>query len=1730
MRGEGLGAGHAKTVEEARLRAMQAVEYYNAAVLGGTARPDQQFKQPNVQDPAYKSLGSVFSQKESPPRESKKKLNSNVSVPANSAPAVKSARSVQNMAERSFSVSENRNHSGVSRTPHRVAGYGGAGQPSRGPHRFGHPDTRASYSERLSSRQRANYRGPQTPGQQDMYKSNSSLDLDHETEILQESNVVGGRREYGSHGSLDVMGRDRETLLAMFPASSGEGPAAVSTLTRPNHYNHASHLNRSEESNGSVVSNGSQDHTEIDSTSSPKQKKKAIGFWGNKDKNSRKSQKSLFKKRTKEGGEGINKSVESASDIIDNRAEDKHRRRFFSHHDIGSVCASLSVTAQLRTLQRRNTTTGASAASAALRNSGGGESPDSEEADQGDGVSNDLVLSCPYFRNEIGGEQEKQIALTRETGKCWGMADDGSERNKQTCHTPKQARGFCLLEHNSTHWKSGICPYSCVTSNPVVERTDTGSTYYKNFFYGKEHQNWFGVDENLGPVAVSIRRERVVHTSEEGRVLSHHPSLEHFMYRLIVRTSELLPLRGSVLEDSIPALKSEKIKNIPTKEVLEFCFPELQLSSLHLGIQSGPCEEQLVRLDEQCNEKTYKVGVMYCRAGQQTEEEMYNNEEGGPAFNEFLDVIGQRVRLKGFNKYKAGLCNKNDSTGLYSVYNDFEGNEIMFHVSTLLPYTPNNRQQLPRKRHIGNDIVTVVFQEPGALPFIPNIRSQFQHVFIIVRAHNPCTENTQYSVAVTRSKNVPMFGPPIPAGALFTKSSSFTKFILTKVINAENAAHRSDKFVSMATRTRQEYLKDLATNYSTQTTIDSGSKFAIFAPKKKLSIRPRFSPDASLRGALSWAIVIEDCSNNQQVEAFVAVSSDTLVIIQDNTHRDILFITPCKSILGWSATNNSIRIFYHQGECVIIHSKDWEADDMAEISARLKSVTPGAASQEFSLRRNQLGQLGFHVQHDGLITEVENFGYAWQTGLRQGSRLVEICKHPVTTLTHEQMVDLLKTSMTVTVTVIPPHPDGSPRQGCNLANCSYAFGGFEGDYENVSGDGDKTSIKQGAIQAPSNGKMRYERSLSPPRSSSSSGYGTGSSSKSFMECGSRFPVNNAEGTMTSSSSGHSSDERWYDFMDQPPSTNNSPPPLPTRIGSKSSAFQKVSQGHRKHSQPEESTKRDSPNMPSSKSTEAFPVFSSYATPPVNPQMRGCNGYESASSSDTVKSSSTIHIADSNNANTHLHEEKYSSEARSTYLTDYELNNNRSSVESEKEHFTHAREQVSVETDLNSQEREQQSHERDQFCKEYLQHERLSALKPSNQPVIQQPVAQQSVIQQSSPPQISIQQSVLQQTSIQQSVIQSVNHSVSLPSEQRQLTPSLSNFHLDGHTTDSSTTSERLGPVTSVRSEDELSGASSHSPQRPRQGSRRNTTGTTTPSSTASTGSRGHSPRTINGLQLPEPAKKKVARSARNSANLASSTLQEDLMKLISPDYDDTTNKGQSTVQDSPLSKLPKKTLSELSLMKSRSRENIARLEDTVSAEVSFHMARPATVISNASTTSSPAADKNLSSLSTTSANDSRNSPHVSSVNIKAKVSPTVSKAPVKVSGASESGASLPLSDGKGPASDMDWTSLVDTATKAIYSSPDNSPVPHENSSSSSNDTHVQSVKLTGAKEEEVRALLERVASLEEELQGEKKGKVELEHQVQQLKEENVRLQEESQTAAQQLRRFTEWFFQTIDKS
>lgn len=236
--------------------------------------------------------------------------------------------------------------------------------------------------------------------------------------------------------------------------------------------------------------------------------------------------------------------------------------------------------------------------------------------------------------------------------------------------------------------------------------------------------------------------------------------------------------------------------------------------------------------------------------------------------------------------------------------------------------------------------------------------------------------------------------------------------------------------------------------------------------------------------------------------------------------RQIIFVTPCKSILGWSAQTNSLRIYHHQGECITIHMRDvnCDRDELMEVVERLKAVTQGVNVQELTLKRNIMGQLGFHVQPDGIVTLVESAGQAWQGGLRQNSRLVEICKIAVSTLTYDQMVDLLKTSSCVILTVIPPLPDGTARKGCTLPNCKYNDGAFE-DYENLNVENlQNRKAPHGQRAVPGNHRIYEDRSFSPPRSSNSSGYGTGSSSKSFLGKENEM-ITNAKG-----------DELWYDSL------------------------------------------------------------------------------------------------------------------------------------------------------------------------------------------------------------------------------------------------------------------------------------------------------------------------------------------------------------------------------------------------------------------------------------------------------------------------------------------------------------------------------------------------------------------------------------------------------------------------
>eukprot|EP01090_Pellita_catalonica_P004197 TRINITY_DN14042_c0_g1_i1.p1 TRINITY_DN14042_c0_g1~~TRINITY_DN14042_c0_g1_i1.p1 ORF type:complete len:212 (-),score=29.48 TRINITY_DN14042_c0_g1_i1:41-676(-) len=185
------------------------------------------------------------------------------------------------------------------------------------------------------------------------------------------------------------------------------------------------------------------------------------------------------------------------------------------------------------------------------------------------------------------------------------------------------------------------------------------------------------------------------------------------------------------------------------------------------------------------------------------------NIDGSKGFREFLELIGTKVRLQGFEGYRGDLNVKNDATGKYSYYTKIKDCEIMFHVSTLLPHDPNDSQQIPRKKYIGNDLVTLVYQEEGGRFTPPCVSGDFLHVFIVVQPCTLETGETGYQLAMAARDNVPKFGPPLPCPPYFKKDDFFVQFLLAKIVNAEKATLHSPYIASKMRRTRQLQLHHL---------------------------------------------------------------------------------------------------------------------------------------------------------------------------------------------------------------------------------------------------------------------------------------------------------------------------------------------------------------------------------------------------------------------------------------------------------------------------------------------------------------------------------------------------------------------------------------------------------------------------------------------------------------------------------------------------------------------------------------------------------------------------------------------------------------------------------------------------------------------------------------------------------------------------------------------------------
>ena len=327
---------------------------------------------------------------------------------------------------------------------------------------------------------------------------------------------------------------------------------------------------------------------------------------------------------------------------------------------------------------------------------------------------------------------------------------------------------------------------------------DDSARSYRAHFLGYDHQNFTAVDEEFGPVVLSVKH----YNDKEGEMKGNH-------VRVILRTTSGTTHR---------LLPYSDVKDTPSPvQLARFLCPDLSVEKFE-PIMSPRASELIVNYDEHVVVNNYKFGLIYQRFRQVTEEALFGNRRHSAAMAEFLEMLGQTIDLSQHRGYKGGLDTVHGQTGSHSLYNVFHNREIMFHVSTLLPFSESDKQQLQRKRHIGNDIVALVFQEENT-PFSPDIiTSHFLHAYIVVQPLSSSSgETASYKVSVTARSDVPYFGPSLPSPPVFRKGEEFKEFLLTKLINAENACYKAEKFSTLERRTRSCLLSNLTEQLCTLT-------------------------------------------------------------------------------------------------------------------------------------------------------------------------------------------------------------------------------------------------------------------------------------------------------------------------------------------------------------------------------------------------------------------------------------------------------------------------------------------------------------------------------------------------------------------------------------------------------------------------------------------------------------------------------------------------------------------------------------------------------------------------------------------------------------------------------------------------------------------------------------------------------------------------------------------------
>ncbi|EDR26839.1 rap GTPase-activating protein, putative [Entamoeba dispar SAW760] len=383
--------------------------------------------------------------------------------------------------------------------------------------------------------------------------------------------------------------------------------------------------------------------------------------------------------------------------------------------------------------------------------------------------------------------QTKIIETTRKPPHSLLMFATNYLTEKKNLHL---AEGNAFIKSQEKYDGVGIIPLDC--------------PWYICYFMGRPQAHFVCTTQN-GPLLLSLTtiNDQMAPPGKKGGVMAIYRSKQQEIKKII-------PF----------GLIGKTEKQITVNQLKSIVPIVLQSMEINIKQQFKPFKKAKLDIELKNYETSqggidYKFGLLYCKKGQTTEQEMYDNTEDNNIsneYNDFIKLIGNIIELKGHKGFRAGLDVNSNTTGIKSVYTMFYSSEIMFHVATMLPHVIQDEQKTEKKRHIGNDFCVLIYKEGDEIVDLNSFKSHFNSIFVIVKkipSELIIDHSTQYLVETWRGNDVPEFEPYLPIEGSYIPKEFIREYLLSTMINGQIASYSGSEMKPKMVQARDICLKNI---------------------------------------------------------------------------------------------------------------------------------------------------------------------------------------------------------------------------------------------------------------------------------------------------------------------------------------------------------------------------------------------------------------------------------------------------------------------------------------------------------------------------------------------------------------------------------------------------------------------------------------------------------------------------------------------------------------------------------------------------------------------------------------------------------------------------------------------------------------------------------------------------------------------------------------------------------